>query len=289
MFKGFEIGQIPHLMILGSHIRQSIGDDPEKQRIQEHYLEQLPYSLVASATALLNIAGALSDAPKHIPPFPREGTSAGIVLLPEHIRNVMGFAIDSYFDAARRTQNATCIYISKVFKISIPSSMADTFKDIEKGKICLPDNIKDIIIGYWNKDGLKVKHYRDLVQHHVVVSSDARLVLLPGGGELLYLTLPNNPTEKNPAQLKYIEPTIDAFRYIFSSFMMLYEYVFYITYNLLNYLPVPDHETMSIMFKSPLTVGAKKPEGYPLPNVNNVIEQILKHQGAIKSRVSNKL
>jgi hypothetical protein len=288
MIEGFEIGQIPHVTILNSRIRQAIGDDPEKQRVQEYYLEQLPYSLVASATALLNLTKAQNETPKLIPAFPREGSAIGVILLPEQFRNLMGFAIDNYFDSARRAQNATGIYISKVLRISVPASMADLIKDIESGKVTLPDDIKMIVLKYWKIDGIKVKHYRDLAQHHVVVSSDARLTLLPDGRELIHMTLPNNPSEKNPARLKYDNPTVDAFRYIFNSYMRLYEYIYTITYILLSYTLTPEHEVLSIMFKSPVTLGSKRPEGHPLPDINKVVELIKKHQTDIRSNISGK-
>ena len=286
MFEWVEIANIPHLQILNSRIRQALGDEPEKQRAQDFSLEQLQYSMSAASMALIDLVIYQVDAPNCIPDFPREENGIGKILLPEHIRNMMGHSIDNYFDAARRVQNSVNNYVSKVLKISVPLSMADMIKDINNNKLILPDNIKTIILKYWGKDGLKIKQYRDLSQHFVVVSSDARLFRLPGGTNYIYILLPNNPHEKSPVSLNYENPRVNAFEYIFSSFMKLFEYVYLITYILLSYTTATEHEEVSILFKSPLSVGARRPEGHQIPDLDKVVSLLKKYKEDIVKKYS---
>lgn len=112
MFEWVKMANIPHLAILNSCLRQAIGDEPERQRIQEYSLEQLPYSMSSAAMALVSLVKSQMEVPNCIPHFPKETNGVGIVCLPEHVRNMMGHSIDNYFDAATRVQNAVTTYIS---------------------------------------------------------------------------------------------------------------------------------------------------------------------------------
>jgi hypothetical protein len=286
MFEGVEMANIPHLVVLNSRLRQALGDEPERQRIQEFSLEQLPYSMSAAAMAFVSLVKSQMDAPNCIPDFPRETNGVGIVFLPEHVRNMMGHSIDNYFDAATRVQNAVNTYISKLLKLSVPSSMSDMIKKIENKKLILPDNINAIITRYWQSDGLKIRHYRDLAQHFAVVSSDARLIRMPTGLNYIYIVLPNNPSEKSPVQLKYENPRIDAFDYIFSSYMKLYEYIYVVTLALLSYTTATDHEEISILFKTPLSLGARPPEGHPIPDLAKMVSLTNKYKEDIAKKYS---
>lgn len=287
MFEWVKMASIPHLEVLNSRLRQSLCDEPERQRIQEFSLEQLPYSMSAAAMALVNLAKSQIDAPNSFPDFPRETNGVGIVLLPEHVRNMMGHSIDNYFDAATRVQNSVTTYISKLLKLSVPSSMSDMIKKIENKKMILPDIINTIIMGYWQSDGLKIRQYRDLAQHFAVVSSDARLIRMPTGLNYIYIVLPNNPSEKSPINLKYETPRVDAFNYIFSSYMRLYEYIYVVTLALLRYTTATDHDETSILFKTPLSLGARPPDGHPIPDLANMVSQINRYKDDIAKKYMN--
>ena len=284
MFEWVEIANIPHLLVLNSRLRQGLSSDPEKQRIQEYFLEQLPYSMSAAAMSLVNLAKSQIDAPTCIPDFPRDAKGIGIVLLPEHVKNLMGHSIDNYFDSARRVQNAVTTYIGKVLRISVPASISDMVKDIKNGNLSLPENINNVILKYWEVDGSKIKQYRDLAQHFVVVSSDARLFQIPGGRDYISIVIPNNPQEKSPVRLSFENPKVDAFDYIFKSFMMLYEFVYLSTLILLSYTSATDHEEITILFKTPLSPGAKQPEGHPIPDIEKMTSQIKKYKEGIAKK-----
>lgn len=286
MFEWVEIANIPPLMELNSRLRQTLERDPEKKRIQEFFLEQLPYSISSTAMAIVTLVETQTIAPRSIPDFPREPNGVGVILLPDHVKNLMGFSIDNYFDSARRVQNAVNTYISKVLRLSVPSSMADLVKDVENNRLILPDNIKTIITRYWQRDGLRIKEYRDLAQHFTVLSSDARLYRMPNGCDYIYIVLPNNPSEKNPTLLKYDNPKVDAFEYIFGSYMMLYEYVYVIALALLNHTTATERGEINILFKTPLAIGTRRPEGHPIPDLARMVFQINKHREDIAKKYS---
>lgn len=285
------IGHIPHLTTLASRIRQTSGDDPETQRVQDFYLEQLPYSIYAASSAVINLANAIDHAKDHIPPTGGDGEQGvGTILLPEPIKNQLSFPVDHYFDAARRVLNATNIYLSKTLRLSVPASFSDLIKKMVKGKLQLSKRIDSLSINYWDADGKKIKAYRDLGQHHAVISSDARITILPDGRMFYYLVLPNNPEEKNPFKLSYVNPRIDAFPFIRDSYVKLYRYVFELTHILTSYTYNEETETIPILFKSPLKLGAKRTiEGHLKPDIDNLKRYLVANQMEIKKKLDAEL
>ena len=61
------IGQIPNLITLSSRIREASGDNPEAQRLQEFYLEQLQYCVYAAVNAVLGLADKLVHSTDGVP------------------------------------------------------------------------------------------------------------------------------------------------------------------------------------------------------------------------------
>jgi len=120
-------------------------------------------------------------------------------------------------------------------------------------------------------EGLTLKHYRDRAQHHAVVASDARVPRLADGQAFIYLVLPRNPEEANPARLDYGPPHVHALLYCERSLCALFAFVFELTHVLLSYTTVPPHEVMTLEFKGPLR-GAI--DGHPAVT-GQTIEQAL--------------
>ena len=287
------IGQIPHLVTLSSRIREASSDNPETQRLQEFYLEQLQYCIYASVDAVFDLADKLVHSTDGVPAPDGTSPGQGIILVPEPIRIELSFAIDHYFDAARRALNAANIYISKTLRTSVPASFSDLIKQIRKGSIQLPKRIQSLTSAYWEADGNKIKAYRDLSQHFAVISSDARVAILSDGRAFYYLVLPNNPEEKNPTNLSYVDPCIDAFPYIVNSYNKMYRYLFELTHILMSYTYSERPDTIPVLFKSPLNLGAKRPvEGHPKPDIEKLKSHLLGSQlhiyGAMKAELPRK-
>jgi hypothetical protein len=273
------IGQIPHLVTLSSRIRQASGDNPETQRLQEFYLEQLQYCVYASADAVLDLADKLVHSIDVVPEPNSAGPGQGIILVPEPVRNMLSFAVDHYFDAARRALNAANVYISKTLRISVPASFSDLVKQVLKDSIKLPERIQSLTTTYWQAYGNKIKAYRDLSQHFAVISSDARVTILPDGKAVYYLILPNNPEEKNPTKLSYVDPRIDAFPYVVNSYLKLYLYLFELTHILMSYTYSESPDTITILFKSPLNLGSKRHvEGHSKPDIDELKSYLIGSQ-----------
>ncbi|MDD5008036.1 MAG: hypothetical protein PHU49_06710 [Syntrophorhabdaceae bacterium] len=267
------VGQIPHLITLSSRVREASGDNPEAQRLQEFYLEQLQYCVYAAVDAVLGLADRLVHSTDGASP------GHGIILVPEPTRNTLGFAVDHYFDAARRALNAANVYISKTLRTSVPASFADLVKQIRKGGIQLPERIQSLTMAYWEAHGNKIKAYRDLSQHFAVISSDARVTIFPDGKAVYYLVLPNNPEEKNPTKLSYVDPRIDAFPYIVNSYNKMYRYLFELTHILMSYTYSESPDTVPILFKSPLNLGAKHPvDGHLKPDIDELKSYLIGSQ-----------
>lgn len=284
------IGYIPHLTALSSRIREASSDNPETQRLQNFYLEQLQYCIYAASNAVMDLATRLLQSTDHVPRPDGEGLGTGIILLPEPVRNQLSFPIDHYFDAARRALNAANVYISKTLRISVPNSFSDLVKQILKGKLRLPKRIESLTTNYWEPYGKKIKDYRDLSQHFAVISSDARVTVLPDGKTFYYLVLPNNPEEKNPAKLSYVNPRIDAFPYIVNSYTKLYLYLFELTHLLTSYTHSEGSDTIPVLFKSPLTLGAKHGvEGHPKPDIDELRAYLIGSQVHIQTAMDSEL
>lgn len=284
------IGQIPHLVTLSSRIREALGDNPETQRLQEFYLEQLQYCVYAAADAILDLADKLLHATDSVPTENGASPGPGIILVPEPVRNMMSFAVDRYFDAARRALNAANVYISKILRISVPVSFSDLIKQVHKGSLQLPERIQSLTTIYWEAHGNKIKAYRDLSQHFAVISSDARVTILPDGRAFYHFVLPNNPEEKNPTRLSYVDPRIDAFPYVVSSYTKLYLYLFELTHILMSYTYSEEPDTIPILFKSPLNIGAQRSvEGHIKPDIDELKSYLIGNQVHIYKKMNAEL
>jgi len=259
------ISVIPHLGTLQSRIRQAYPERGARQAT-EWAVEQLPYALAATANALLQMAEAECDAAESVMRR-ADRKEAGLCTyqLEDSEYRPIAFAVDSYFDAARRAQNATWPYLSKVLGTSIPLSLSDLVSKLRNGRKLLPQRIHDLVESYWSRSGERLKSYRDLSQHHALVSSDGRVTLLPDGRAAIYVVLPNNPTEKNLSNLSYLDPRIDALPYASQSYSELYAFVFELTHLLLSYTTDSGEMWHVTVFKGPLRVGPTIDGHLPVP------------------------
>lgn len=199
------------------------------------------------------------------------------------------FAVDNFLDAARRTQNAVWPYLSKVLRRSIPQSLADLLKRINAHPDFLPQRITQLLCDYWTSSGQRLKDYRDLAEHHAVVSSDGRVTLLPDGREVIYLVLPNNPFEKEPRKLAYLDPRIDALPYVWENYWVLYSFIFELTHLLLSYTTEPALEVIPIVFKGTVRMGGPTIDAHELVQEEILVSNFLKGREELKKRLDAEL
>ena len=193
-------------------------------------LEQLPYCLDSAHYSILQIVKmqqALAETLKGVPAS--NSSNLNLKLLEPSERDPIAFMVDGFLDSARRAQNALIPYLSRALSLSLPNSLNELMKKLDKGATTLPPSIEKELKSYWGGHGKKLKAYRDLAQHHALVSSEGYVLMSPDGTPCVYLVLPNNPEEKGIASLKYNDPVIHAFLYILNEFTKLLAITYRVT------------------------------------------------------------
>jgi hypothetical protein len=146
-------------------------------------------------------------------------------------------------------------------------------KDIKRNRLVLPLQIARLIESYWDRSGERLKAYRDLSQHHGVVSSDGRIGFFPDGSPFVYLVLPNNPAEKQFAKLSYLDPRIDALPYIVNSYCELYSFAFKLADILLGHTTDTGVHTYVWNLKGPLRLGGEV-DGHRIVRVQDILTSL---------------
>ena len=269
---GYNFLIIPYLNIIETHLRQSTKDQNKLKSIS-YDLEQLPYSINGAFNTISELKNIYESTLKNFKEYDLK--PGKIQQLDTEISCRMGNHIDNYLTYGRIIQNVLCRYISRVLRISIPQSMNDLIKNLLSKKIKLPDPFNEILFSYWNKDGKKLKEYRDFSLHFGVISSDASIVMNHKKEIIIHLVLPNNPDVKNVSKLIYQDPSIDGFSYCFNSFLMLYETVYKIIFLLAHKAGKPKNFIHSKMFKAPSIIDYFKVDVNALKkNLEEEIEEL---------------
>ncbi len=115
-------------------------------------------------------------------------------------------------------QDSILPLIGKTLGIPAPSSMNGGIKKLHRYNI--PQNIRDMLLRYWQSNGLRFRGYRDIDQHfhnlidHVFfqVNPDKKVLIL----------FPDNPEEKSSDKFTYVK-NINAIELLESSFNKLHE------------------------------------------------------------------
>jgi hypothetical protein len=281
------ISEIARLHTLQSRIRQTAVD---RDNSLEGYLEQLPYALGAAAYSAIGLSRAQEQAVESVRAR-ATGSNAAIQTyqLESHEYDAGAYAIDNFLDAARRAQNSIWPYLSKVLKQSVPQSLSRLAMQVESGSSKLPPLICDLIRLYWDRSGRSLKEYRDLAQHHAVVSSDGRVTLMPDGRAGIYLVLPNNPTAKDAGRLKYIDPRIDAVPYVWNTYWTLYAFVSELCHILLSFTASASKEELAVFrFKGALTLGGRI-EACGVVVTDDVISNFVSLQNQLRKQLDEQL
>lgn len=107
--------------------------------------------------------------------------------------------ISPMLSCLRILQDSIVVLLGKTLKTSLPSSIDDTIKKINKLK--LPDEIKTLLLNYWSSGGSKIRDYRILDQHFTSIVDYVFLQLKPE--KKILLLFPDNPHEKSKKNFKY--------------------------------------------------------------------------------------
>jgi hypothetical protein len=87
-------------------------------------------------------------------------------------------------------------------------------KGLNKGRYALPDELVKILFDYWSRHGKTLKEYRDIAQHHALVTSHTTLFRGDDGRIGLHALLPSNPGVKCTGELVWGMPPVHAQRFL---------------------------------------------------------------------------
>lgn len=268
-FSGHQL--IPHLAILQSQFLSPLEEGPDERFRSAYFdLELLPYSLGAACHSLYELARMHRDRVAHnTAPTIRE---TAVVVLTPHERDQLSFMADTFLDAVRRSQDAAIHYLSRSFSLSLPSSMSDLVKKLRKGQLPVPAVLRQEILKYWDTHGQRLKDYRDLSQHHTLVTSDARLPRSSDGRVGIYLLLPSNPEVKSAGKLTFGNPEIHVLLYVRREFKVLVAFLTWLTRELITPPPAQRRQTRLTVFRDPLSFGATTPPRAVIPPTTEMLD-----------------
>ena len=115
-------------------------------------------------------------------------------------------------------QNRIPRILSKELKKSLPASLEQFIKG-NSDKFHVENKYFQIVRRYWAKTGKRIKKYRDVEQHHFILTTDVFLILNPKFK--LLIMLPDNPEVKKQEKLTY-EKEYNAMIYMEQSFENLH-------------------------------------------------------------------
>jgi hypothetical protein len=179
------------------------------------------------------------------------------------------------------------LYLQKRFpKLALSPNLSKVAKGIGKGGPAkLPSELIQLIRDYWEGHGEALKAYRDLGQHYAIVSAEARILIQEDKPPALYLVLPNNPEVKSPAQLRYDDPQIHAFPFVFEQFAHLLALCYCTTYAIID---PEEHRALvqATSIRSPVRIGAGAPDYYYPLDESKLWEQLGQLLGELRSDVT---
>lgn len=248
------------LQYLRSEIRTALfGEgtvDANDHRVLELELEQLPYNLMSARRSLIRleelIQKIVEEPPESIPNVP-DGLHQFAIILQQDFLSI-AWTVDQFLDSSRRAQNALTRFVARAYRVSIPLSMNEYVGRAERYRSKVPGAVSALLRNYWAHDGLILKQYRDLAQHHMVVSSNMAVLRRPTEPRF-QLLLPSNPEEASLRDLKYDAPRVHALVYCRSAFLALVDVSYKLTYLIFRHLGISKDASWSLIRPLPVSLG----------------------------------
>ncbi len=164
--------------------------------------------------------------------------------------------ISGVFSSIVFIQNRIPRLIGRELNISTPASLHRLITNNSK-KYKIPAKFFRIFRRYWTKTGKRMKLYRDVEQHHFILTTNIYLSTVPEFR--LLVMLPDNPEVKKPEELTYIKE-YDAFKFIETSFNNLHicleELAQELGYNSEKFQPQINLDTMGELREKKGTIAA---------------------------------
>lgn len=140
-----------------------------------------------------------------------------IVIYSPHVIDLLG-KISMVLNSISFIQNRIPRILSKELKKSLPASLEQFIKG-NNIKYRVENKYFQIVRRYWVKTGKRIKKYRDVEQHHFILTTDVFLSSNPKFN--LLVMLPDNPEVKQPEKLTYVKE-YNAILYMEQSFENLH-------------------------------------------------------------------
>lgn len=206
---------IPNLGVLDKLLREKTPVS-EQSKVNRH-TEQLAYYLRGACHALNQLENTRICAANQFTEL-ADGNPRSQWIIAGDLWDEMGFSTDLYLACLRRACDALLHYVSRCPRnISLPESFKDFVDGIRNRKYQVDSKIGKSALNYWDETGIKVKGYRDQALHKAVILSNCLVFYHHVTGSVgLRMSLPDNPQEKSPAELKY-EPGVAAMRFFVGS------------------------------------------------------------------------
>lgn len=220
---------LPHLNTLQHLFTDRVRDDHDAYRTTFYDLERLPHALGAAGYAVSELARLQQKFADEVPD--QAFQEADVIGLSSEARDAMTFTVDAFFDACRRAQDGLIPYLTRSFRESLPKSFSRLAKGMEAGKYTLPDRLGANLLKYWENHGRQLKDYRDMIQHHAQVTSDARL-FLRSGQRYMHFALASNPEVASAAKLRFENPPVHAYSYLLDEYFALAIFAHWVTLGL---------------------------------------------------------
>ena len=153
-----------------------------------------------------------------------------LFILQDRIMLIIAIYLDITFEKSNKKENET----ERKYKRRIKKFKEDlqSFASYSRNKYGIlkefPNDIQNLVKTYWNKNGQKIRNYRNLEQHQFNLLEEAYLQLKPS--ERFILRLPDNPNERDFEKLTYRKKVIasDFFKAEFHEFHKFVETLMYI-------------------------------------------------------------
>lgn len=125
--------------------------------------------------------------------------------------------ISPFLSSLRIMQDMLLPLIGKKVGKSMPSSLNDGMNKIHKLK--LPQEIKDILLRYWQHGGSRIRDYRVIDQHHANLVNHTFFQISPQ--KKVLVLFPDNPETKSPKLFTYAG-SINGIDFLRTAFEMLH-------------------------------------------------------------------
>jgi hypothetical protein len=270
------LGLLDHLIALRSALYEQWATRANKPVINldspTHLkLELLPYAVSEmwhALTSFIRTAHSIaSEMGEDIPHLPE------CFFLSDQERDLLSYSIDLFMDSGRRAQNAVLHYLSGALgplERSLPNSLVDVFiKKCDQTNLTRYPALKPfapVLESYWSTDGRRLRAYRDLMQHHMLVATEAFLGRSDAGVVCLHILLPNNPEVKSQAKLTY-NPPEHALPFMEQAFTAFVRFADSMTQPL---LPVPFKPKIYFIAANRIAPVRTPKEFHPIPSIEEI-------------------